>query len=160
MDGIDGASIPGACYAARYGGGDDYRAQEPLLSLCAPTVPPSAVGCWPDIQAALERTTATTLRRPSGYFEAALRPPSALAPVAWDTRTHLLLSRVPPAAAGERPYASLMLHGWLFSAFGAQPARKAHQKFPLLGVHGAANLAPLDAAAGRDEPQYLSLIHI
>jgi hypothetical protein len=33
MDGIEGSSIPYGLHAARYGGGDDYRIAEPLLSL-------------------------------------------------------------------------------------------------------------------------------
>ena len=41
----------------------------------------------------------------------------------------------------DSPWINLYLHGWLFSDF-ATTGRKAHQKFPLLGVFDAQNILP------------------
>ena len=151
MDGLEGSSVPGGCHAARYGGGDEYRQVEPLVSLRSGR-PPHACVCWPAVETAVRQTTEASLLRPPGYAEAMLRPPDAT--IAWEASTHLLITRVPPPSGGSS-HASLMLHGWLFDRFGATPSRKAAQKFPLLAVVGATNLAPLDAAAGREPPAWL-----
>ena len=147
MDGIEGSGIPGACYAARYGGGDDFCAVEPILSLQT-NKPPKSLRCWPAVERAMQQTSDISLLRPPGYAEAMLRPPSAI-PVDWQA-THLLVTRLP---LGQPACASLMLHGWLFSDFGTSNA-KARQGFPLLAVLEASNLAPL-GGDGRAEPQWL-----
>lgn len=164
IDGLEGSSISGGCYAARYGGGDDYTAIEPILSLSCP-VAPQACECWAAVQAAVEHTTDASLLRPPGYAEAALRAPRSSVGTVWGGTTHLVITRVPPPTPTTAPdgagsvtcHLSLMLHGWLFPHFGAQSTRKASQKFPLLACVHASNLAALDPSAGREEPQWLPI---
>ena len=61
IDGLEGSSIPGGCHVARYGGGDDYRQMEPLLSM-ATTCPVNEAPPWGALRASLAETDASQLQ--------------------------------------------------------------------------------------------------
>ena len=155
LDGIEGSSIAGGCYVARYGGGDDYLAADPLLSLVTPMVPVDWKS-WSSISQSLERLEASSLQWPHGFSEAGQQClPGGRAPeassLAWDN-VQLLVTQPPMSSPDGALHFSLMLHGWLFRNFRAQSDRKAHQKFPLLAIFEPNNLSMPDAAAG---PEWL-----
>ena len=161
LDGIEGSSIPGGCHAARYGGGDEYCAVDPLLSFFATSLTPSQHWSnWAACEESLAALRADTLQWPHGYSDAGLNllPDGAAPPAAslsWSP-IQLLVTRAPPPCEGGSSggeHFSLMLHGWLFGGFGAS-SRKAHQKFPLLAIWpvGDGNLASPEPDAG---PEWL-----
>jgi hypothetical protein len=156
LDGIEGSHIPGGCHAARYGGGDEYQAVEPSLSL-ATLLQPINSDLWAECTASLERLRVSSLQWPHGYSEAGIRllPDDAAPPAAsltWGT-VQLLVTRAPRSDGSAAQHLSLMLHGWLFRDFGAS-GRKAHQKFPLLAVFRPHNLSPPESRAG---PEWLRI---
>jgi len=149
-DGIEGSSLPGGCYLARYGGGDDYAAAEPLVSAELP-LDAAASPHWPALRQSLSEVTPSSLKLLHGFSTTALLPggqPPAAEALAW--RCQLCVSRMPATGGIPAAAASPMLHGWLFPTFG-QEERKAHQKFPLLAIFGARGLDP---PAG-ETPQWL-----
>ena len=151
MDGVEGSSMPGGLYAARYGGGDSYLSWEPILSLYS-TVSATRIRCWSAVASALSNTTGEQLQRPHGYAESALLPNSkAPEPDAISWSLHLLVTKI------DSPWVNLYLHGWLFDEF-VTSGRKAHQKFPLLAVFDAINVAPPPSSAdGMAAPEWLPL---
>mmetsp|Transcript_39915 Transcript_39915/g.94726 ORF Transcript_39915/g.94726 Transcript_39915/m.94726 type:complete len:410 (+) Transcript_39915:389-1618(+) len=143
IDGVEGSTIPGALHLARYGGGEEYQQQEPLLSVwCAGAsmTRAAATSAWQAAATALSEVTVDSLQLLHGFGRDEVMPGGAApdpASVRVEPRTQLLVSRMPVGGA----HASLMLHGWLFAAF-PHSDRKAHQKFPLLCLSSPHNLAP------------------
>ena len=154
LDGVEGSTIPGGCHAARYGGGDDYRAINPLLSLSTSLLPPVAWHAWQDLATALSQLRAPSRECTEAGIQALRnRTPLPAASLTWST-AHLVITTAPSMEdASDARHLSLMLHGWLFRGFAASN-RKGHQKFPLLGVFEPTNLASPGPDAG---PEWLRL---
>mmetsp|Transcript_54193 Transcript_54193/g.110570 ORF Transcript_54193/g.110570 Transcript_54193/m.110570 type:complete len:286 (-) Transcript_54193:264-1121(-) len=154
VDGIEGSSIPGGLHAAKYGGGDDYRAMEPIVSSSVHGACVKSHPLWSCLVASLGAATPCTLQLLHGYSDEALLP-AGVAPaadsLAWSD-VSVVVSKMPPCGP-EGPFVSLMLHGWLFDEF-YQSGRKAHQKFPLIALLSASNVSPVPSE-NRSEPQWL-----
>lgn len=162
VDGVEGSSIPGSVHVARYGGGDQYEAAEPIVSAVT-NVAARDHPSWPTLCAALERTTLDTLQLVHGFSDAILLPGGrapAPAELTWEP-VHVVVTRPPRRREGTSAppsfHVSLMLHGWLFGEFHAS-GRKAHQKFPLLCVLEAHNVACAPTSE-REAPQWLPVGH-
>jgi hypothetical protein len=104
-------------HLARYGGGDDYRVAEPLLSVWCRGAVATSTAAWQGACTSLLAVSASSLQLLHGFSESALLPSGAApAPGELDCASdvHLMISRMPPDAPAGETHASLMLHGWLF----------------------------------------------
>ena len=123
IDGVEGSSIPGGMHLARYGGGDDYRQTDPLLSVwcCGGDGSGGAAGDgagtgmgkghaareasasagWRAAAAALPGVSAVSLQLLHGFGQEEVLPRGrAPAPAALRLEPHvqLMVSRLPPSA--------------------------------------------------------------
>lgn len=154
VDGVEGSTIPGGIHLVRYGGGSEYRVAEPILSAQVLGSDISTHPSWGRLVESLKSVSIDSLVVKHGFRSEEMFP-SGRVPEAkdltWDSHYHLVVSRMPPTSGGgeeddgsqsQSPFASLMLHGFLFHEFQASQ-RKAHQKFPLLALLHTTNVRPM-----------------